>query len=165
MTIDFELTKRQFLEQWRLQMSGLRRSPFAWLMSGACLWFALGNFGQGPRWIIGLNLIVAIYPLWMPWLIEQLCTTIAFWSRSTLQMRIEVDNTGITTQWINTSQPSHLFLWSDFKELSETNVGIEVKFRGSYYGTIVPWIAFQDDEHRSDFMRLVNSYVSPRGIA
>jgi len=160
MTIDYELTKEQFLQQWRKELFGLRRSPLSWIASAAGIWFALDNLGQGPWWMTATSLIVATHLWWTPRLLMQSFTTMLFWSRSAVQMRIEVDNSSMIVHRPDGAHAPQVFRWSDFRKMSETNVGIEFKFNGSFYGTVVPWIAFQDAEQQTEFMRIVNLNVS-----
>ena len=162
MTIDFELTKEQFLEQWKKDLAGLRQSPLSWTVFCAALWFTIDNWGKIPWWMSFLEFVVVTHLWWLPKVIVRLVTAIAFWSRSTIQARIEIDNSGIGMQ-PDTSHPLRVFRWSDFKNMSETKIGIELKFKGSYYGALVPWIAFRDAAQQTEFLRILNSHLAVVG--
>ena len=86
-------------------------------------------------------------------------TKFAFWSRPTIETRIDVDSEGVSVHNPGLEHAPRTYPWSDFSKIHETDFGIELRFKRRPYGVGVPWVAFIDPEQQAEFQRIVELHL------
>ncbi len=159
MKLEYVLTKEQFLEEWKKDVSSYRRPIWSKVASTLFLALAISSWGNAPIWLTAMQLLVAAQFWWMPKIVMSVTMKIAFWSRSTIVTRIEVDSEGVSVHNPEFEHAPRTYRWSDFSHAHETEFWFELKFKRRPYGVGVPWIAFTDSDQRAEFVRIVQSYL------
>jgi len=159
MTIDFELTRGQFLSEWKKHVAQIQMPWWSRVSSFGFLFLAIQGWGNMPWWVIGLEVVIAAQLWWMPRIVIWIVMKVAFWSRSTIQTRIEVDSGSVSVSNPEFSYVTRMFQWSKLSGMKETEFCIELTFKGHMYGVGVPWCAFRDAEQQAEFLQIAESHL------